>query len=72
MLRSYFDPTPVDIDREGERIRLWPRSFADTFAALHRAGYRVDVLLEPEPLRSSDPGPVVPTTIIWRARKEGL
>jgi hypothetical protein len=42
------------------------------FAALHRAGYRPDALLEPEPIRSPDPGPSIPTTIIWRARKEGV
>ena len=57
---------------DGEKITLWPRTNAEVFAALHRAGYRVDMLLEPEPLRSSDPGPSVPTTIIWRARKEGV
>jgi len=42
------------------------------FSALHRAGYRVDVLLEPEPLRSSAGGPAVPTAVLWRARKEGI
>jgi hypothetical protein len=41
------------------------------FSALHRAGYRVDVLLEPEPVQSSDPGPATPTVVLWRARKEG-
>ena len=34
---------------------MWPRTIADVFAALHRAGYRVDMLLEPEPVRSADP-----------------
>jgi hypothetical protein len=38
---------------------------------LHRAGYRVDALLEPQPVRSSDPGPSVPVAVVWRARKEG-
>ncbi|MDZ4827431.1 MAG: class I SAM-dependent methyltransferase [Actinomycetota bacterium] len=70
--RSYNEPGPMKVVRDGEDMSLWPRSIADVFAALHRAGYRVDVLLEPEPVRSSDPGPSFPTTIIWRARKEGL
>jgi hypothetical protein len=39
------------------------------FAGLHRAGYRVDVLLEPQPRDSSV---TVPPTIVWRARKEGV
>jgi hypothetical protein len=51
---------------------MWPRTIAEVFSALHRAGYRVDALLEPEPVRSDDPGPATPTSIIWRARKEGL
>jgi SAM-dependent methyltransferase len=70
--RSYFDPGPVQITRDGEPMTLWPRTTSEVFAALHRAGYRVDALLEPEPVRSADPGPTVPTTIVWRARKEGV
>ena len=69
--RSYFDPSPIVTMRDDEEIQVWPRTIADVFSALHRAGYRVDVLLEPEVLRSSDPGPAVPTSILWRARKEG-
>ena len=70
--RSYFDPAPIDVTCEDEPIQMWPRTIADVFSALHRAGYRVDALLEPEPVRSSDPGPAAPTSIIWRARKDGL
>jgi SAM-dependent methyltransferase len=70
--RSYFDLQPIEVTREDERIAVFPRTISDVFAALHRAGYRVDVLLEPEPLRSSDPGPTVPTALVWRARKEGV
>jgi SAM-dependent methyltransferase len=69
--RSYFDPAPIVTIRDGEEIQMWPRTIADVFSALHRAGYRVDVLLEPEVLRSADPGPTVPTSVLWRARKEG-
>jgi SAM-dependent methyltransferase len=70
--RSYFEPGPVSVTSEGAEITRYPRTVSDIFAALHRAGYRVDALLEPEPLRTADPGPSVPTTIIWRARKEGV
>jgi SAM-dependent methyltransferase len=70
--RSYFDAAPAEVTRAGERIRVFPRTIADVFAALHRAGYRVDVVLEPEPVRSDDPGPALPTTVVWRARKEGV
>ena len=70
--RSYFEGAPIVTKREGEALQLWPRTIADVFSALHRAGYRVDVLLEPEPLHSSDPGPASPTTVLWRARKEGV
>jgi SAM-dependent methyltransferase len=70
--RSYFEPGPLMARRDGEDVTLWPRTVGDVFAALHRAGYRVDALLEPEPIRSSDPGPANPTTIVWRARKEGV
>jgi len=69
---SYFDPGPVNAARDDETIQVIPRTIADVFAALHRAGYRVDVLLEPEPTYSTDPGPAYPKTIVWRARKEGI
>jgi SAM-dependent methyltransferase len=70
--RSYYDLGPIEGQRDGEKLTLWPRTVADVFAALHRAGYRIDALLEPEPVRSSDPGPSVPVAIVWRARKEGV
>jgi SAM-dependent methyltransferase len=70
--RSYFDPQPVEVTHEDERIRVFPRTIADVFASLHRAGYRVDVLLEPEPVQSTDPGPQIPGVVVWRARKEGV
>jgi SAM-dependent methyltransferase len=70
--RSYFEPGPIRVMRDGEERTLYPRTTSALFAALHRAGYRVDALLEPEPVRSSDPGPSIPTSILWRARKEGV
>jgi hypothetical protein len=70
--QSYFEPGPIRVQRDGEEMTLYPRTVAEMFSALHRAGYRVDTILEPELVRSADPGPSVPTAIIWRARKEGV
>jgi SAM-dependent methyltransferase len=70
--RSYFEPGPMKVVREGEDMSLFPRPISDVFAALHRAGYRVDAMLEPEPSRSADPGPTIPPMLVWRARKEGV
>jgi ubiquinone/menaquinone biosynthesis C-methylase UbiE len=70
--RSYFDVGPLEVTREDERIRVYARTMADVFAALHRAGYRVDMLLEPEPVHSANPGPSIPPAVIWRARKVGV
>jgi SAM-dependent methyltransferase len=69
--RSYFERAPLTVDRDGEPITLYTRTVSDVFGAAGRAGFRIDVLLEPVPLRSSDPGPAIPTSIIWRARKSG-
>lgn len=69
--RSYFERTALTVHRDGEAITLYTRTIGDVFAAAGRAGFRIDVLLEPEPLRSADPGPSIPTSIIWRARKTG-
>jgi len=70
--RSYFERAPLVVDRDGEPITLYTRTIGDVFAAAGRAGFRIDVILEPEPLRSGDPGPAIPTSIIWRARKSGV
>ncbi len=69
--RSYFDTLPVEVTYDDERIQVWPRTIAEVFASLHRAGYRVELLLEPEPNGSASLGPEIPRVIVWRARKEG-
>lgn len=66
--RSYFDPGPIDVERHGERVRVHARGIGDVFTELGRAGFRVDTILEPRP---DTPGERVPSTIVWRARKEG-
>jgi SAM-dependent methyltransferase len=68
--RSYFDPAPVVVRRHDVEITVWPRTLAEVFAGFHRAGYRVDVLLEPEPFDAGT-DPAVPGIVVWRARKEG-
>jgi SAM-dependent methyltransferase len=66
--RSYFDPGPIDVDRDGEHARVHVRDIGQVFTELGRAGFRVDTIVEPRP---ATPGARLPETIIWRARKEG-
>jgi SAM-dependent methyltransferase len=66
--RSYFDPGPIDVERDGQPVRVHVRDIGDVFTELGRAGFRVDTILEPRP---STPGARVPDAIVWRARKEG-
>jgi ubiquinone/menaquinone biosynthesis C-methylase UbiE len=66
--RSYFEPGPIDVERDGERVRVYTRGISQVFTDLGRAGFRVDTVLEPGP---DTPGAKVPSTIVWRGRKEG-
>ena len=66
--RSYFEPGPVEVERNGEPAQVHARGIGEVFTDLGRAGFRVDTLLEPGP---DAPGAKVPSTIVWRARKEG-
>ena len=61
--RSYFDDHAA-VAGSVHRI-------GDVFAALSRVGFRVDTILEPEPHSDARGRALVPTTIIWRARKVG-
>ncbi|MCZ7535575.1 MAG: hypothetical protein M5T61_06285 [Acidimicrobiia bacterium] len=72
MRRSYFDTGALTIERHGETFVIRPRTISEVFAAVGRAGFRVEVIAEPPPVQTSDPGPAVPSTIIWRTRKEGV
>jgi SAM-dependent methyltransferase len=65
---SYFEPGPITVERHGESIRLHARGIGEVFTELGRAGFRVDTIAEPRP---DAPGAKVPSTIVWRARKEG-
>jgi SAM-dependent methyltransferase len=68
LARSYFDPGPVDVERDGESVRVHVRDVGEVFTELGRAGFRVDTIVEPRP---ATPGARVPDSIVWRARKEG-
>jgi SAM-dependent methyltransferase len=77
--RSYFDRSPIDYEWNGIQFTDYHHTISDIYMGLARSGYRVDVLLEPEPTAS---GPrsmfwretfrYVPRTLIVRARKEGI
>ncbi|HEY7107020.1 MAG TPA: class I SAM-dependent methyltransferase [Acidimicrobiia bacterium] len=64
--RDYFDTSVVTTTRFDEAVTVYPRPFGETFTDLARAGFRVDALLEPR-----SPAGANPTTVVWRARKEG-
>lgn len=69
--RSYFDEAPMLVTEFDETFRYYPRTLATLFAALGRAGFGVDTLLEPEPVHTTTLGPEVPASIIIRAKKLG-
>jgi ubiquinone/menaquinone biosynthesis C-methylase UbiE len=66
--RSYLEAGPVTVTRWDEQITVYPRSLSETFTDLARAGFRIDALVEPAP---PSPGTPTPSTVVWRARKEG-
>ncbi|HZN13681.1 MAG TPA: class I SAM-dependent methyltransferase [Acidimicrobiales bacterium] len=76
--RSYFDQTPIDYEWNGVGFTDYHHTLSDLFMGLTRTSYRVDTILEPEPLPA---GPrsqhwreafrMIPRTLIVRARKEG-
>jgi SAM-dependent methyltransferase len=72
LVRSYLDGGPVTVERMGESFTLYVRPLSAMFAAFTRAGFDVDHLLELAAETSADPGPALPTTVIWRARRLGL
>jgi ubiquinone/menaquinone biosynthesis C-methylase UbiE len=76
--RSYFDRVPITYERSGVEFTEHHHTFAELYMALSRNSYKVDTVLEPEPVpgthRSALWRPaqaVIPRTLIVRARKEG-
>jgi SAM-dependent methyltransferase len=77
--RSYFDRRPLPWTIGDDSGNDYPLTISDLFTSLTRANFRVDAVLEPEPTntghRSSywtDVMQVVPSTLIVRARKQGI
>jgi SAM-dependent methyltransferase len=76
--RSYFDQAPVEHEMGGVVFTDYHHTFADIYLGLARSSYRVDLIVEPEPVPSGrrtaewrDAYLYVPRTLIVRARKEG-
>jgi SAM-dependent methyltransferase len=65
---SYFEPGPIVVPRHGESIQLYLRPIGEVYIELARAGFRVDTIVEPRPAGFDVR---IPSTIVWRARKEG-
>ena len=62
LAHSPFDRGPITV---GDRT-VYVRTDAEVFTELHRAGLRVDSLVEPRPA-----GSWVPANVIWRVRPDG-
>lgn len=78
LAHSWFDREPREWSIDGRRGAEHPRSFGELVGGLHRAGFRLDTVLEPEPVGPphsawwTDAMRRVPATLILRARKLGL
>lgn len=68
--RSYFDESPIVVDHDGEQLAVYPRSVNAIVGALSRAGFSLDMLLEPEPVGSVT-APMLPRSLVIKARKLG-
>lgn len=71
LTRSYFDPSPIEVGEDAQALMLTRHTVTEVFTGLSRTGYRVDTLLEPEPPRVQGERALLPSAVIWRARKEG-
>ncbi|WP_334144577.1 class I SAM-dependent methyltransferase [Rhabdothermincola sp.] len=75
---SYFDRSPSPWDTGDAAGQEQPRTIGEVFTSLTRANFRVDALLEPEPVdrpRSPLWKPAMeraPATLLIRGRKEGI
>ncbi len=76
--RAYFDRSPIDFMWGGIEFTAYHHTFAELYMGLSRASYRVDLVVEPEPISVAPRGHAwrdamnqVPRTLIIRARKEG-
>ena len=79
VMRSYWDRGPIDVEWNDVPITEYQHAPSAVFTGLQRANFRVDTFLEPEPLASPshsmhwhDSHRLVPTTMVFRARKLGV
>ena len=77
--RSYFDRSPERYEWGGVDFTAYHHTFSDLYMGLARASYKVDLVLEPEPIAGAprswfwrEAMEWVPRTLIIRARKEGF
>jgi SAM-dependent methyltransferase len=77
--RRYWDPAPRPFDDTPGGDADHPRTIHEVFTGLGRANFRVDTLLEPPPVAEGRRSPYwsevvkwLPTTLVVRARKEGI
>jgi SAM-dependent methyltransferase len=63
--RGYAEPGPLKVERYGEQFLVYPRTMAETLAAVTKEGFRLDGLAEPVA-----PGARLPAAAVWRTRKE--
>jgi SAM-dependent methyltransferase len=75
--RSYFDRSPIEEERNGIPFTTYHHTVSDLFTGLTRTGFRVDTVLEPEPLARGERSMfwretfrAVPRTLVIRARKQ--
>jgi SAM-dependent methyltransferase len=77
--RPYFDRTPTPWMVGDDEGRDYPVTIGDLFTSLNRANFRVDAVLEPEPVSEvhrsrhwTEAMRWVPATLVIRARKQGI
>lgn len=78
VVRPYWQRGAIDHELHGVPVTEYQHTIGDVFAGLHRANFRPEVLLEPEPVAGAS-GPLVrpsnrlvPSTLVVRARKLGV
>jgi len=77
LTRTYFDTEPLPWSLDGEEGVVYPHQVGDVVTTLWRSNFRVDSLLEPRIESGAGPhdspiGEWVPTTLVIRARKQGI
>lgn len=70
VIRAYWSDEPNDWEEQGIGFTTYQHTVADLFAALARAGFRVDAILEPEPPNARRA--MIPPGLVMRARKQGV